>query len=374
MKNGIKKEDSLLIYGIAILFMIYHHLFVWGDGTHYSILDNLVGPMTEQRLAWLFRLCIPFYAFISGYGISEKLSQKSISERCKIHSLKSNYLLALKQILKLMKKYWLVYIIFIPMGVYFFNLSLIGPRHFTKSLFGFGGAYNSEWWYIKQYMMMLVLFPIFDFIMSNILNFTNNNIIQKYKQGKQITMCIVLAFGLLFALFRNAPVFHYFITQLDNGVFVFTLVFFVGFICSHFHLFEIGSTNKIFQKIRPFLSILILIGCFSIRWIRAYDAVYCKYDAFITAPIIYALITLFSYLKPLCLILQKLGKYSTHMWLTHTFFCYYYFSKLIENTKISILMFLTTTVLSLITAFLLTRLESSIGKLFNRIFKTSNPS
>ncbi len=82
MKHGLKKEDSLLIYGIAILFMIYHHLFVWGGGSHFSILDTIFGEMTEQRLAWLFRLCIPLYAFISGYGICTIISKRDYSKRC----------------------------------------------------------------------------------------------------------------------------------------------------------------------------------------------------------------------------------------------------------------------------------------------------
>ena len=86
MKNGLKKEDSLLIYGIAILFMIYHHLFSipgkLGNADYFSILNILLGEMTEQRLAWLFRLCVPFYSFISGYGICKIISQKTPVMRC----------------------------------------------------------------------------------------------------------------------------------------------------------------------------------------------------------------------------------------------------------------------------------------------------
>lgn len=367
MKNGLKKEDSLLIYGIAILFMIYHHLFVWGGGSHFSILDTVFGEMTEQRLAWLFRLCIPLYAFISGYGICSIISKRSYSERCSADSITQNYKLALKQIIKLLKKYWLVFIIFIPMGAILLNKPTIGPKTFPLAIIGLGNLYNAEWWYIKQYMMMILLFPLFDFVLCNLVSFVTNQIIEKYDYGKQIVCGFILLCGILFALFRNASIFSYFITQLDNGVFVFTLVFFVGFLCAFFHLFEIGANNSLFQKLRPALAIIMLLACCSIRWIRAYDAVYCKYDAFITAPIIYSLVTLFSCVKPLSAGLQKIGKYSTYMWLTHTFFCNYYFSHWIQAGKISVVMFLLTTVLSLGTAYLLTMLEGLIGKGYQKL-------
>jgi len=368
MKNGLNKKDSTLIYGIAILMMIYHHLFSnpqrLGDTSYFSILNTMFGGITEQRLAWLFRLCVPFYAFISGYGICTIISKKDYTERCSLSSIGNNYLLALKQILKLMKKYWLVLAIFLPIGLLFFNFSLIGPRTFTRCILGLGNDYNAEWWYIKQYMMMVLLFPIFDFILCNLLSFINNYVIAKFKYGKVIILGVIFLCGVFFLLFRNAPVFSYLISQLDNGNFVFTLVFFVGFLCAFFHLFEIGSKNLTFQKLKLFLAFALLFVCVGIRWIRAYDAVYCKYDAFITAPIIYSVVTLCNYLKPLAVFLQNIGRYSTYMWLTHTFFCFYYMSHWILATRLSFFMFLATTVLSLFTSWILTFWEKKISLFF----------
>ena len=374
MKNGLKKEDSLLIYGISIFIMIYHHLFAipekLGSTNYISILNTLFGGITEQRLAWLFRLCVAFYAFISGYGICTIISKKNYTERCSLVSIKTNYILAFKQIFKLLKKYWLVFIIFIPIGVVCFDKSLIGPKTFTYSLFGLSNDYNAEWWYIKQYMMMLLLFPLFDFLLCNIITFINHLIIQKYKYGRQSTVALILLFGIVFLFFRNAPVFNYLIAQLDNGVFVFTLIFFVGFLCAFFHLFELGTDSIHFQTLRPYLAIVMLFACISIRWIRAYDAAYCKYDAFITAPVVYSIVTLFSYLNPLTTFFQKLGKYSTYMWLTHTFFCFYYTSHLILKARTSLFMFILTTILSWLTAYILTIIEHKLKTVFQH-FKTN---
>lgn len=370
MKNGLTKKDSSLIYGIAILMMIYHHLFSnpqrLANPEYFSILNTTLGGITEQRLAWLFRLCVPFYAFISGYGICTIISKNTVSARCSLKSIYTNYLLVFKQILKLLKKYWLVFAIFIPMGILFFNKSLINPETFIRALFGLGNDYNAEWWYIKQHMFMLLLFPLFDFILCNFVSLINKYIIERFKYGKTFTLGLAFFCGIFFAIFRNAPIFDFFISQLGNGKFVFTLVFFVGFLCSFFHIFEFGSEIPSFQKIKPFLAFALLFACITIRWIRAFDAVYCKYDAFITAPIVYSTVILCNYMKPLASFLQKLGKYSTYMWLTHTFFCFYYFSHWIIKARISVLMFILTLAISWITAYILTIIENKLNILYKK--------
>ncbi len=128
------------------------------------------------------------------------------------------------------------------------NKPTICSGTFPLAILGLGNNYNAEWWYIKQYMMMVLLFPLFDFVLCNLLSFVNNQIIKKYNYGKQIVCGFVVLCGILFALFRNASIFNYFIEQLDNGIFVFTLVFFVGFLCAFFHLFEKGTGSSFFRN------------------------------------------------------------------------------------------------------------------------------
>ena len=113
-EKWFNQKESALIYGIAILMMIYHHLFSvpqrLSSTDYFSVLNTLIGGNTEQRLAWLFRLCVPFYAFISGYGICAIISKKEHTERCSFKSIYDNYLLVIKQIFKLLRKYWIVFV------------------------------------------------------------------------------------------------------------------------------------------------------------------------------------------------------------------------------------------------------------------------
>lgn len=83
-------------------------------------------------------------------------------------------------------------------------------------------------------------------------------------------------------------------------------------------------------------------------------------------------------IKPLFSFLSYLGKYSVYMWLTHTFYCYYYFQKIVTFSGVASIMFVMTMLLSYLTAFLLSYVEKGINALiqivFNRRKKVVNES
>ena len=66
-KSYITPEDSLCIYGITILMMVWHH-FLGFTEIEYTI---------ELYLGYFGRLCIAIYAFISGYGMIAKSEEKN---------------------------------------------------------------------------------------------------------------------------------------------------------------------------------------------------------------------------------------------------------------------------------------------------------
>lgn len=61
------KNHTKMLYGLAILLMLYHHLFCAGrlDTEYLSVL----GPVLEEKLDWFCKICVAIYAFISGYGL-----------------------------------------------------------------------------------------------------------------------------------------------------------------------------------------------------------------------------------------------------------------------------------------------------------------
>ena len=63
----LTREESQEIKGIAILLMLFHHLFAFSDripnGLHYS---NFT-----VTLAKFGNVCVPIFLFISGYGLAK---------------------------------------------------------------------------------------------------------------------------------------------------------------------------------------------------------------------------------------------------------------------------------------------------------------
>ena len=77
MEQGLNKQKTKAVYGVAVLMMIYHHLFCLPNRLDYNYTPILYinGINIEQILAWFCKICVAMYAFITGYGLI-KISNK----------------------------------------------------------------------------------------------------------------------------------------------------------------------------------------------------------------------------------------------------------------------------------------------------------
>lgn len=82
---------------------------------------------------------------------------------------------------------------------------------------------------------------------------------------------------------------------------------------------------------------------------------------------------LLSYLKAAKKIAMIIGQESTNMWLTHTFFCYYFypFTKLISATKDAIVAWIILSVISYVASVGVTEFWKNIDKIYGRIICNS---
>jgi hypothetical protein len=99
-----------------------------------------------------------------------------------------------------------------------------------------------------------------------------------------------------------------------------------------------------------------------LRTIVADNATYSTLDIVITPIFIFAVYLITKTKNKMTEILAWIGKYSVYMWLTHTFFCYYYFQKLITFSKFSTIMYLELVGVSLVTAMIFGQIEKRIDK------------
>ncbi len=61
----LSKSDTAGIKGIAILFMLWHHLFL--HSVEYGALT--------QSLAIVSKVCVALFLFVSGYGLTKQYSR-----------------------------------------------------------------------------------------------------------------------------------------------------------------------------------------------------------------------------------------------------------------------------------------------------------
>ena len=97
------KSESVQLKGVAIMTMVFLHLFNRAENVDLCInsvyLFNI--PLTSQ-LAKFAEICVPLYLFLSGYGLY-------------ILYLKNNNISPSRRIFKLYLNFWTVFIIFIPL-------------------------------------------------------------------------------------------------------------------------------------------------------------------------------------------------------------------------------------------------------------------
>lgn len=157
-KYDISLNDSFAIKGIALILLLIHHLFYVQKG--YYVDFDIAGYGVVQQIGIASKSCVAIFVFLSGYGLAKKYQNIDVSWR-------SFYV---ERLTKLMMNYWLIGILFIPIGILFFGRTpdvVYGNHLLAKGLidflgmansFGFYG-YNPTWWFMSCIILLYILFP-----------------------------------------------------------------------------------------------------------------------------------------------------------------------------------------------------------------------
>ena len=108
MENGITKNQSAVLQGVAIWMMVYHHLYSFA--VEYDSLLPFLQADAAQRIAWFCKLCVGIFAFVSGYGMYHVMDRQTRGRF--FGRLLAEYRCALVRILKLYGKLWTVLLIY----------------------------------------------------------------------------------------------------------------------------------------------------------------------------------------------------------------------------------------------------------------------
>ncbi len=152
------KRDTSVIKGVAVLMLICHHL---GMGVLLPPINWAKDPFLTI-IATLCKVCVAIFVILSGYGINESRKRYTGGD----FSFVKNHLL------KLMKQFWFIYVIFVPLGflcqwkateIYgggargfvYFIIDFLG----MKSLFN-TPTMNQTWWYMETVIVLYAVYPI----------------------------------------------------------------------------------------------------------------------------------------------------------------------------------------------------------------------
>lgn len=338
------RQDTAIAKAVAIVLMFMHHLFLFGyrlpEGVYYL-------PITphnyEAILATFGRLCVMIFVCLSGFGTYKALEKTDNT---------ANFVL--KKIYGLYKKYWSVFLIFIPIGL------LIGVPRISRNLVSFiynltaiDTSYNGEWWFLPPFILLCIASPF----LIKVIN-------KKFSSPAAEFLIIILVaafcrdivpeiFDIKFlAAFSNS----YFGIAFEK-MFYFIPSFLMGGAIAKYGLFDkyLSVFKKWYISVPVSLTIMLI-------------TVYMRHKTgdradYIFAPLfIISSVSLIRGIPFISFIAKELGKVSTELWLTHSFFCYHFIPQIIYAPKYSILVLIWLLIISYAASKLLVLLVNLFEK------------
>lgn len=321
-------QDSNAIKGIALIFLLIHHLFYAGNMPVDTIMTR-GGHSIVQLVGIWCKVCVSLFVFLSGYGLAIS------SQHMRWDNIWQFYK---KRYLKLMVNYWFIYILFVPFGVFAMGRTFLKVYHgsWVRPIYDFFGlhyaitqdyyGYNATWWFYSCIIILYFLFPY----------------LYKFKRY----WWTIVTFALLSYLYGwIIPLFH------ACAIYIPSFVLGMYFADAQERKIHVNVFHK---------TVILLIMLPTICLMRQHVHFTELWDAVISLTLVFAFIIsdIPSVIKRL---LAFLGKHSFNIFLFHTFIYAYYFRSYIYWTRNPILIFLTLLLSCLVLSSIIEYLKRKIG-------------
>ena len=350
------KRDTIVIKGVAICLMLWHHLFTFPDrlvGVTYISLPFINGESLALAIGQFGKICVAMFTLLSGYGtyLSARKAERDSLIR--------------QHLLRMYKFFWKVFFIAVPVSWLIGN---IRPDPFLEDFiygaFGLRFSYCNEWWFIAPLTVLLICSPFIHRFIDRVHSSLISDIVW-------ITLLNGFIYYLLPQITKNVV-----LAKLDSSYFWQQLYVALTLLPSYATGCSLAK-HGVFSKVKsvcatkPLRNIVVLVVTFGLFLIHPFN--WLLYD-FINAPIfICCLIVLFESKlgRLVSRVFEALGNESTFMWLTHCLFCYYWCQKLVFAPRYSPLIFLWLLALSFASAKLLGLFWGLVDKAYKRLFFTA---
>lgn len=337
--NSFSLNHTNYCKGIAIIFMVIHHLF-W----NVPNIGYIIGDMAlSQRIGIIGKVCVAIFLFLSGIGLyksnPENISYREFYKK-KVGKLYENYLfIVLFSIIFSLLFFYDKFLLLVGTNISAV-LKIILTGTGLQYYIGYQG-FNPAWWFMTVIISCYIVFPLIYRII-------------KRSNYKLLIVCFVFLF-LNQISFGRVKIFD---------ILFWSVPFILGTIVAHNNLLEKiksyieNSTLQLWWKI-GIISLLLLLMV--IRQEVAMDGFIGLRLDFINAFLI--ILTVYIFYENLRIthkLIIYLGTHSMNIYYMHMFISNYYLSNYIYSLMNPVLMVIAILVLSLIVSYLINYIKNFI--------------
>lgn len=184
---------SITISGVAVLMMIFIHLFSYHDwlrsDVNWHSIFGIYGNYAVKAFCNFGGICVYMFAFMNGYSlIVSKRSYKSYSVR-------------LKRLFYFLFTYWTIFVLFLLLG-YAMNDEMPDIKNLLYNMVGINTGMNHSWvhipfaWYVAFYIQFICIVPL----------------LNRWSEKRNVTIDV--------SVLISSVIVVYFIRNLKNYVFI----------------------------------------------------------------------------------------------------------------------------------------------------------
>lgn len=346
----LSRQDTDALKGIALILLLIHHLFYIQNGQYDDI--YIYGHGVVEIIGKVSKVCVAIFVFLSGYGLMAG------AENVSHISLKEFYT---KRFTKLYSNYWLIWLLFVPIGVIAMGLTfpLVYGEHwggkFILDLFGLLNCigllgYNPTWWFYSCIILLYLIFPIIVSLCEKEKRWIEHGllfvaIILCWCPLEPLQPIRFYLFSFILGIYcRNGLIGRYLPPPKDKSLII--------------NIIQ-GNLGR-FGKV---VLLMLIPICFIIRMKTPFSFA-IMFDSIITILIVLA----YKNIKTLHNnTLRLFGRHSFNIFLFHTFLFYLYFPQIIYFNRNPLAIFATLLVSCLLISLVIEYIKKAIG--FNNITK-----
>lgn len=345
--------DTWVCKGLAIIFMLIHHLFADTETCKkYRIIFSPLSQTVVFDIAKICVICVAIFVFLTAYGITKKYGQNG--DICKDGGGKSYLVIRLS---KLMCGYVFIYILsqiisyFTPRTrVAVYGEDFVKRMYYTfVDLCGLANiysrpTYNMTWWYMELAILLILIMPFICRMVDRVGGWT---------------IIIMYLIPLIMHFSFPGRFWNYILTA------------FLGTICAKEDIFERLSSyfgEKIWIKFVKILIALGIIAIMSILFLKR-ENIENLTDPIMSVTICWLGFELFSRTPFIGKCLAFIGKHSMNIFLTHTFIYYYFGERYIYSFRYFVLLIVVLLVSSLLLSIIIEELKKGLRVLWVHMSK-----